>query len=107
MTPAIIVSIAVPSLAEADTIAAALIADRLAACVQTHEITSHFRWEGAVRSQPEVIVTVKTQKERFKALCERVLTLHPYAVPEIVATAVVAGYGPYLEWIESETAPEA
>jgi periplasmic divalent cation tolerance protein len=32
--------------------------------------------------------------------------LHPYNVPEIIATPIVAGYTPYLHWIDTETAKE-
>lgn len=103
MSAALVVTITASSTDEAETIARALIAERLAACVQAHPIESRFHWQGEVARESEVMLTVKTRADLFTALENRVLALHSYEVPEIVAMPVVAGHGPYLDWIAGET----
>ena len=39
----------------------------------------------------------------LEALRARVLALHPYEVPEVIALPVEAGHAPYLDWIEAST----
>ena len=43
---------------------------------------------------------VKTDSERFEALRLALLELHPYEVPELIATRIEVGHGPYLEWFD-------
>ena len=45
----------------------------------------------------------RPRARRFEALRERVLALHPYEVPEVIALPVEAGSAPYLAWIAAET----
>ena len=45
---------------------------------------------------------VKTSAPRLEALTERIRTLHPYDVPEVVALPVVGGNHGYLDWVLSE-----
>ena len=56
-----------------------------------------------MQDEPEALLVLKTTRERFEALRERVLALHPYEVPEVVALPVEAGSAPYLAWIVAET----
>jgi periplasmic divalent cation tolerance protein len=46
---------------------------------------------------------LKTRGEQFEALRERVVALHPYEVPEIIALPLVAGHASYLAWIDENT----
>jgi periplasmic divalent cation tolerance protein len=81
--------------------AAAVVAERLAACAQVHGPgQSTYRWQGAVEEATEWFCTMKTTQARFPALEQRIRQLHTYEVPEIVATRVVAGNPAYLAWIE-------
>lgn len=100
------VSITAGSAGEAEAIAGALVAERLAACVQTHPVTSRYRWQGEVQSDLEVMLVAKTRKALLEALIARVLALHSYDVPEIVALPIVGGHGPYLDWIAAQTRVE-
>lgn len=100
----IIVSISVGDEATARTIAEALIDRRLAACVQSHPMTSRYRWEGKIVEDSEIMLTVKTRADLFAAIEACVVALNPYAVPEIVATPVTQGHAPYLDWVDAETA---
>ncbi|OLZ41162.1 divalent cation transporter [Natrinema saccharevitans] len=65
----------------ADEIAEALVAERLAACVNRLESTSTYRWKGTVHRDEEVVLLAKTTDDAYDALVDRVLELHPYDVP--------------------------
>lgn len=80
--------------------------ERLAACVnRLSGVHSTYRWQDRVAEEPEVLLVIKTTHERFDALRDRLLELHPYDVPELVALDISGGHVPYLEWIGAETAP--
>ena len=102
---AIVVLITVPSSEVGSKIARALVEERQAACVNlVPEITSTYRWEGQVQVAPESLLIVKTGRALYAALADRVRTLHPYTVPEIIALPLAAGSEPYLQWIADSTA---
>ena len=46
---------------------------------------------------------MKARKRDVDAVTERVRALHPYAVPEVIATDVVGGLEAYLNWVVAET----
>jgi periplasmic divalent cation tolerance protein len=93
-----------PDLEVADRIALALVEERLAACVnRIGAVTSTYRWKGTVHRDDEVLLLIKTTHERFDALRERIVFLHPYELPEVIAVDIALGLPPYLEWIASET----
>ena len=78
--------------------------ERLAACGNVlPEVRSIYRWEGQVREDAEALLVLKTTRARLDALRDRVLALHPYQVPEVIALPVEAGSAPYLAWIAAET----
>lgn len=80
-------------------IAQALIEQRLAACVQMTPIESWYRWEGAVQHASELMLTIKTVRSRFDALCRVVTALHEYDVPEIVAVPIIDALPAYADWV--------
>ena len=81
-------------------LAAALVRHRVAACVNVvPRVESFFRWQGKIERASEALLVIKTRQERFEALRRRVLSLHPYEVPEIIALPLVAGHRPYLDWV--------
>jgi periplasmic divalent cation tolerance protein len=99
------VVVAVDTEENAARIAEALVAERLAACVQVGgPVTSRYHWEGKVETEREYLLIVKTRDGHVSALTERVRELHPYEVPEITAVPITGGLGDYLDWIRSETA---
>ena len=90
----------------ADRIATSLVENRLAACVNLlPEVESTYRWQGSVEQAVEVPLVIKCTRERYPALEEAIRQLHPYTVPEIIAVPVVAGFAPYLRWVDEETTP--
>ncbi len=107
MTPAIVVLVTVGSEQEAETIATALLEERLAACVNvTSPVRSLYRWEGRIADDREWQLVIKTQARLFEALAARVRTLHSYDLPEIIALPVLAGTTDYVDWIQNETESE-
>jgi len=97
----IVVFITAKDKKEADKIAKALIKKRLAACVNILAgARSLFWWKGKIDRAKEVLLVVKTKKEKFGEITKLVKTLHSYEVPEIIAVSIVSGFKPYLKWID-------
>lgn len=89
-----------PDDASARLIAETLVGERLAACVNhAGAVASTYRWEGAVTTDAEVLLLIKTTAARFPALRSRVLQLHPYDVPELMAVSAIDGSETYLSWV--------
>ncbi|MDO8281684.1 MAG: divalent-cation tolerance protein CutA [Thermodesulfovibrionia bacterium] len=100
----IIVFITSSSEEEAARIAASLVEERLAACVNIiRNIRSIYSWQGKVCDDAEVLMIAKTQRSLFNSLKERVKELHSYEVPEIIAMPIVDGSEDYLKWIREST----
>jgi len=92
---------AVGSAEDAERIARALVERRVAACVNVVPgVTSYYRWKGEIARDGEWLLVMKTTADRFEALREAVVELHPYDVPEVGALPVERGHAPYLDWIE-------
>jgi periplasmic divalent cation tolerance protein len=102
----IIVTTTAPTQELAERIARAAVEEHLAACAQvTGPFSSTYRWRERVESATEWGCQLKTTRDRFAALESRIRALHPYEVPEILATDIAAGSKPYLEWIRTEVDP--
>jgi periplasmic divalent cation tolerance protein len=100
----VIVYITAPDVETGEQIAAALINQKLAACVNLTPVHSIFRWEGQVDREDETLLIVKTRADLFEGqLVPAVQALHPYKLPEIIAMPVVMGAPGYLKWIDTET----
>jgi len=63
-------------------------------------VRSIYRWKGAIEREEERLLLVKTRADRFEALREAILSLHPYEVPEVVAVPIEAGSAAYLRWLD-------
>jgi periplasmic divalent cation tolerance protein len=105
MTEYIVVLATVGSAGEGDKIARALVEERLAACVnQVKGIGSIYRWQGRVERAEEELLIVKSRRDLFDRLKQRIEQLHSYSVPEIIALPIVAGSENYLRWLGDELA---
>ncbi len=83
----------------------ALLETRLAACVSLLAgARSFYRWQGQIEDVTETIVLLKTTMERIPLLREKLLSLHPYEVPELLVIPVSDGLPGYLQWIRGEVA---
>jgi periplasmic divalent cation tolerance protein len=109
-TGVMLVLTTVPDRDHAERIAQALVEERLAACVNILvPAVSIYRWQGALERADELPLLIKTAAARLPELERRLLALHPYDVPEIVAVPVSGGHSRYLDWVlaESGAAPAA
>jgi periplasmic divalent cation tolerance protein len=89
--------------ADADRIAVELVSRRLAACVQVSgPIESTYRWQGAVETSEEWLCTAKTMAMHVDAIGRLIKELHPYEVPELIATEIVGGSEAYLAWVREQ-----
>ncbi len=81
----------------------AVLESRLAACIQTTNIRSHYTWNDKVCHEQEVLVLFKTSWKLYDALEEKIKEFHPYDTPEIIAVDIKKGFRGYLDWIEEVT----
>ena len=102
MSDIVIVTTAVADAASAKRLASAIIAARLASCVQFFPIHSIYRWKGKVESAREVSVVCKTTQKLSSKLVKFIRAKHSYELPEIVVTPVLGGLQEYLDWVEAE-----
>lgn len=94
----------VPELELGKKIAAHLLQQRLAACVNIlPAVQSHYRWQGALEQASEHMLQIKTTQARYSEVEAAIKAMHPYEVPEIIALPVIDGLPAYLEWVRQET----
>jgi periplasmic divalent cation tolerance protein len=104
LTDALVVLTTLPNAEAAAALAKAIVEERLAACGNVlPAVRSIYRWQGKTQDEPEVLVLFKTQRQHFERLRARIVELHPYEVPEVLALPVEQGHAPYLEWLLRET----
>ena len=101
--PAIVVLCTTANAEEAASIGQVLVEERLAACVNIlPPIQSIYRWKERIERDTEILLVIKTTPERFAALRERILALHSYDTPEVIALPVSAGSDKYLAWLREQ-----
>ncbi len=89
------------SVAEADTIAEALVDRHLAACCWITPLRSVYRWEGEVCRDDEVLVSAKTTAAHVDAVTDAVTELHSYDLPAII-TVPLGASAAYADWVRTE-----
>jgi periplasmic divalent cation tolerance protein len=97
----LVVLVTVASAEAGVALARALVAERLAGCVQVIPGgTAIYRWQGQLCADPQAQLVVKTRQAAWPALCKRILELHSDEVPEILALPVADGLPAYLRWLD-------
>jgi periplasmic divalent cation tolerance protein len=77
-----------------------LVAEKLAACANIlPSVESIYRWKGNVENGNETLVLFKLREDRQSAFQEKLRSLHPYEVPEIIFVPVSSGLPEYLRWV--------
>ena len=103
-TSVLIVYCTCPDAATADALAQALVSERLAACVNVLPgVRSTYRWQGRVERSDEVLLLIKTTRDRLDAISARVQALHPHELPEVIVVEACGGLAPYLDWVTEQT----
>ena len=87
----------------ADQISTALLQDRLVACIQSQTIQSKYHWNGALETNEEILLQMKTKASLFEEVKVQIEALHSYNIPEIIMTSILDANDDYLKWIEKET----
>ena len=91
--------------AEAERIAEAVLAERLAACVNIlPSVKSYYYYMGGTHLDEEVMLLIKTTTEQFDQVCEVITELHTYEIPEILMLRANAGSAPFLSWLQEAVA---
>jgi periplasmic divalent cation tolerance protein len=107
MENVLIVFVTVSSQEEGERIGSSLVESKLAACVNVlPQVSSIFSWQGKIEKDGEVLLLIKTTRERMDDLAARIKEMHSYDLPEILAVPVFAGSRDYIDWVQQETNPK-
>ncbi len=102
--PLAVVITTVDSEEDADQLATKIIDQSLAACVQIDgPMVSRYRWSGDVQQTMEYRLTIKTTKQAWPALKEKLVKQHPYEEPQIIMLAVEDSTDGYRDWVVDQT----
>ena len=89
-----------PDRETAQRIANQLVTEKLAACANIlPAIESIYRWKEKLETGNETLVFFKLSEDRQSAFQEKLRSLHPYEVPEIIFVPVTGGLPEYLRWV--------
>jgi periplasmic divalent cation tolerance protein len=103
-TDIVVVLMTAPSVDVAASIGHKLVQERLAACLNVVPgLRSIYTWQGKTCDEAEVLCLIKTRRALFDRLRDRIVALHPYEVPEIVAIAPDAVSESYRSWVIGST----
>ena len=89
-----------PDVETARRISGELVKENFAACANIiPAVESIYRWQGKIEQGNETLVLFKTSAARSATFQERLKSLHPYEVPEIIFIPLTAGLPEYLHWV--------
>ncbi len=95
--------LALSTFPDADTarrISNELVTGRFAACANIlPSAESIYRWKDKIESGNETVVFFKLGEDRRSAFQDKLRSLHPYDVPEIIFVPVATGLQEYLQWV--------
>ncbi|MEK7567352.1 MAG: divalent-cation tolerance protein CutA [Patescibacteria group bacterium] len=88
---------------DAEKIAKVLSQRKLSACTQIiGPVTSIYRWKGKLENSKEFLILIKTKLNLYKKVEKVIKENHPYELPEIIVTPIIAGSKEYLNWLNKE-----
>ena len=89
-----------PDREAAQRISNQLVTEKFAACANIlPAIESIYRWKDKIETGNEMLVFFKLSEDRQSAFQEKLRSLHPYEVPEIIFVPVSSGLPEYLRWV--------
>ena len=88
---------------QANKVIEAVLADKLAACIQTTNISSHQSWKGEICHDKEILAMFKTPSRLFGELKDKIKSIHSYETPEIIKLPIEDGFVGYLKWMDDVT----
>jgi len=93
-----------PSVVEAEEAGRAIVARRLAACVNIFPgMISHYWWQGALERGEEAVMILKTRASLAEAVRQAVKEVHSYTTPAILVIPLESVDQAYLGWMLAET----
>lgn len=99
-----VISCSCPSIKIAKNIASTLVIKKLAACVQiSTPITSIYQWQNELCEQQEFLLQIKCTNQCYQSIETLISQIHPYDVPEIIATPIINGLSSYVNWIKEHS----
>jgi periplasmic divalent cation tolerance protein len=100
----LVILVTVENQKEAIKIGKGMVNAKLAACANIiPRIQSVYQWKGKVVKGQEVLLILKSTKNRYRALERAIKTMHTYEIPEIIALPVEEGLDQYIKWVQCET----
>ena len=82
-----------------------LVTKKFAACANILPgVESIYRWKEEIESGNETLVFFKLSENRQSAFQEKLRSLHPYEVPEIIFVPVSSGLPEYFRWVAENCA---
>ena len=82
-----------------------LVTERVAACANIlPSVESIYRWKEKVETANETLVFFKLSEDRQAAFQEKLRSLHPYEVPEVIFVPIESGLPEYLRWVAESCA---
>ena len=89
---------------EAERIASTLVEERLIACGNILDgMQSVYWWNGKIEKANEAILLAKTDRRNVELVTARIIELHTYETPCVVALPIESGNSDYLTWVERES----
>lgn len=89
-----------PNAETARRISYQLVTEKFAACANIlPAIESIYRWKEKIETGSEILVLFKLSEHRQSAFQEKLRSLHPYEVPEIIFVPVSTGLPEYVCWV--------
>jgi periplasmic divalent cation tolerance protein len=77
-----------------------LVQGNFAACANVlPAVESIYRWKGNIENGTETLVFFKLSEHRRTAFQDKMRSLHPYEVPEIIFLPLADGLPEYLRWV--------
>ncbi len=96
-----IVFITAPDLKTSKNLVQGALESKLIACGNIISgIQSYYWWQGKIEKSKEVLIVIKTTKEKLNLLKKFIIKNHPYDVPEFVVMEIVDGFEKYLKWVK-------
>jgi periplasmic divalent cation tolerance protein len=89
-----------PDVEIARRISSQLVTEHFAACANIlPSVESIYRWKDKIESGNETLVFFKLSEDRQSSFQDKLRSLHPYDVPEIIFVPVAGGLPEYLQWV--------
>ena len=93
-----------PDAQTAERLAALLVDESLAACVNIlPPMQSIYRWQGERQQGEEHQLLIKTCDDRYTEIENYIKKHHPYELPEILGLPIQRGLTEYLGWVTDTT----